>query len=281
MKLFICNHNEPINNERRKNMKSTSIANIKSQLNNGELNNKDIEELYKDSRKGVQSLLKRYEKQQEKQVALEQAFIKMSTYENEAYRNGNHYIAGVDEVGRGPLAGPVVAAAVILPKDFYLLGINDSKKLSEEQRNTYSTYIKQHAIAYQISFVDNTIIDEINIYEASKQAMKQAISGLEPYPDHALIDAVPLEGLNCTYEAIIKGDAASVHIAAASILAKVARDNWMKELHEEYPVYGFNSNMGYGTKEHLQALENYGVTPYHRYSFAPVHKYPFTSSLKK
>ncbi|MFS0751864.1 ribonuclease HII [Oceanobacillus sp. 1P07AA] len=258
-------------------MKPASIASIKTQLNNGELTNVEIEELYKDSRKGVQAILKRYEKQQEKQEALKQAFIKMNVYENKAYGNGNDYIAGVDEVGRGPLAGPVVAAAVILPKDFELLGINDSKKLSEEQRNTYSDYIKQHAIAYQISFIDNTTIDKINIYEASKQAMKQAISGLDPYPDHALIDAVPLEGINCTYEAIIKGDSASVHIAAASILAKVARDNWMKELHEKYPVYGFNSNMGYGTKEHLQALEKYGTTPYHRYSFAPVHKYPIAS----
>lgn len=261
-------------------MKPASIASIKSQLTNGELTQKQIEELYKDSRKGVQAILKRHEKQQEKQALLKQAFIKMNTYEKEAYRNGNHYIAGVDEVGRGPLAGPVVAAAVILPKDFQLLGINDSKKLSEVQRNEFSHYIKQHAVAYQISFIDNTIIDKINIYEASKQAMKEAISGLQPYPDHALIDAVPLEGLNCTYEAIIKGDAESVHIAAASVLAKVARDDWMKELHEKYPVYGFNSNMGYGTKEHLQAIETYGVTPYHRYSFAPLHKYRHNTLLK-
>lgn len=258
--------------------KNTSIAMIKQQLHNGELTESDIAYLHNDSRKGVQALLRSYQKQLDKQKALHRAFEEMKRYEYTAYEQGNTYIAGVDEVGRGPLAGPVVAAAVILPRDFQLLGINDSKKLSEEQREQFSKYIKQEAISYHTSFIDNSIIDKINIYEASKQAMKEAIHNLDPYPDHALIDAVPLEGLNCTYEAIIKGDATSIHIAAASILAKVARDDWMKQLHETYPAYGFSSNMGYGTKQHLQALEKYGTTPYHRYSFSPVQQSQLTTS---
>ncbi|SFB20590.1 RNase HII [Lentibacillus halodurans] len=176
------------------------------------------------------------------------------------------------KISRGPLAGPVVAAAVILPREFKLLGLNDSKQLNEETRNEYFTIIKNEAVSYGISMIDNQKIDQVNIYEATKLAMYNAIWQLNPAPDHILIDAVSLDQLSCTSESITKGDQESISIAAASILAKVTRDNLMKEIHKDYPAYGFASNMGYGTKQHLDTLTEQGVSPYHRKSFSPVHK---------
>ncbi len=175
----------------------------------------------------------------------------------------------MDEVGRGPLAGPVVAAAVILPEDFFLAGIDDSKKLTEKKREEYNQIIRSQALAISISMIQAPEIDAINIYEATKKAMKAAISGLVPRPDFILIDAMKLE-IPFASESIIKGDAKSISIAASSIVAKVARDNLMKDLAKTYPEYGFEQNMGYGTKEHINAIHTYGITPYHRKSFAPI-----------
>lgn len=251
-------------------MKKQSIAEIKGLLKEGTLTAEEWEVILQDERKGVQTLVQSYQRKQEREKRLIKQFADMQRYENNAYMNGIENIAGVDEVGRGPLAGPVVAAAVILPKDFQLIGLNDSKKLKENVREEYSTYIKEHAVSYHISFIDNQTIDTINIYEATKKAMYDALSGLTPSPEHVLVDAVHLPGLTCSQEAIIKGDASSVSIAAASVLAKVARDQYMKELHKEYPGYDFDKNMGYGTKAHLEGLNQFGVTPYHRTSFAPI-----------
>lgn len=251
-------------------MEKQTIKAIKDLFHNNRITEEQLQQLYQDERKGVQSLLKSYERKREQERALREQFSHMQRYEKKAYENGCHHIAGVDEVGRGPLAGPVVAAAVILPKDFHLLGLNDSKLLREEQREHFSKYIKEHAVSYHIAFVDNQIIDEINIYEATKQAMTEAIGALHPYPDYLLVDAVTLPDISCPQEAIIKGDASSISIAAASVLAKVARDNYMKELAATYPAYRFDKNMGYGTKAHLNALEKVGTTPYHRASFSPV-----------
>ena len=256
--------------ESRIGMKKQSITEIKGLLNEDNLTPETWEALLQDERKGVQTLLKSYRRKKEREKRLIQRFEEMREYENKAYQNGFKSIAGVDEVGRGPLAGPVVAAAVILPEDFRLIGLDDSKKLKEEVREEYSTYIKEHAICYHISFIENQVIDGINIYEATKQAMYEALAGLTTPPDHVLIDALHLPNLNCSQEAIIKGDASSISIAAASVLAKVARDQFMKELDKKYPGYGFDKNMGYGTKAHLKGLEQYGATPYHRPSFAPV-----------
>jgi ribonuclease HII len=225
--------------------------------------------LKSDERKGVQNLLEKWKKQAQVKLLLKEKFIEMSTYERKYRAQGFQLIAGVDEVGRGPLAGPVVAAAVILPVDFYLEGINDSKKLSEKKREEYNKIIKKEALAIGISMIPAEIIDEINIYEATKKAMKEAISYLTPGPDFILIDAMKLE-LPYASESIIKGDAKSISIAAASIIAKVARDQWMKDLAKTYPQYGFEQNMGYGTKEHIHAIHQYGITPYHRKSFAPI-----------
>lgn len=251
-------------------MKKQSITEIKTLLNEDNLASEEFDALLQDERKGVQTLLKSYQRKKEREMHLIQQFEKMQQYERKAYQNGAQWIAGVDEVGRGPLAGPVAAAAVILPKDFRLIGLDDSKKLKEEVREEYSTYIKEHAVCYHISFIDNQVIDKINIYEATKLAMYEALAGLTTPPNHVLIDALHLPNLNYSQEAIIKGDASSISIAAASVLAKVARDQFMKELNKQYPDYGFDKNMGYGTKVHLDGLEKYGATPYHRTSFAPV-----------
>ncbi|MEH7110465.1 ribonuclease HII, partial [Bacillus sp. JJ1764] len=196
-------------------------------------------------------------------------FREMSHYESKFRSQGFQLIAGIDEVGRGPLAGPVVAAAVILPDHFFLPGINDSKKLSEKKRLEYDEMIRKEALSLSVAMISAQEIDEINIYEATKKAMKAAISALHPHPDYLLIDAMRLE-TPYPSESIIKGDAKSISIAAASIVAKVARDQWMKELGKEYPYYGFGQHMGYGTKDHIAAIEKYGITLHHRKTFSPI-----------
>lgn len=247
-----------------------SIAVLKQLFETDQLDETYINELKSDKRKGVQKLIERYERKKLKEKALEENFIRMSRHEQSHYAEGCHYIAGMDEAGRGPLAGPVVAAAVILPRDFKLLGLNDSKQLNEKVRHDYFTIIKNEAVSYGISIVENQKIDRVNIYEATKLAMYDAIHQLDPTPDHILIDAVSLDQLPCTSDAITKGDQESISIAAASILAKVTRDNLMKEIDKEYPEYGFATNMGYGTKQHLDMLIERGISPYHRKTFAPV-----------
>lgn len=251
-------------------MKKQSITVLKQLFEADKLDETYINELRTDERKGVQQLIERYERKKLSAKALEENFRRMCRYEQRSYAEGCHYIAGMDEAGRGPLAGPIVAAAVILPRDFKLLGLNDSKQLNASTREEYFTLIKNEAVSYGISIIDNQKIDQINIYEATKLAMHDAINQLEPVPDHALVDAVSLNQLPCTSEPIIKGDQKSISIAAASVLAKVTRDNLMKALHKEYPAYGFASNMGYGTKQHLDVLTEKGISPYHRKSFAPV-----------
>lgn len=247
-----------------------SIPEIKKLLVEGKLSDQAIKELKNDDRKGVLQLITAFEKQQLKSQALEIAYEEMSTYERKNRAKGKKFIAGIDEAGRGPLAGPVVAAAVILPEDFKLLGLNDSKQLNESKRLEYYNIIIEQAISYGISIVDNDVIDDVNIFEATKLAMREAVNKLEPKADHVLIDAVELDNLHCSSESIIKGDAKSISIAAASILAKVTRDTLMRTIHDEYPMYDFHSNMGYGTKAHLERLKKFGASPYHRKSFAPV-----------
>lgn len=192
---------------------------------------------------------------------------KMSLYENGGYKEGYKYIAGVDEVGRGPLFGPVVVAAVILKQDEYIEGVNDSKKLSEKKREKIYIDIMDKAVAINISIVDNIIIDKINILEATRLAMKQSIEGLKIKPDYVLIDAEKKVNISIPYKAIIKGDELSQSIAAASIIAKVTRDKIIKEYAIEYPQYDLASNKGYGTKKHTEAIKEHGITKLHRKSF--------------
>ncbi|WP_147532105.1 ribonuclease HII [Bacillus marasmi] len=255
-------------------MGKLTISQIEKRLKNIQENelNDFIKILKEDDRKGVQQLLARWQKQQDHAKMLQQKFQEMSQYEQKLRKQGFQNIAGIDEVGRGPLAGPVVAAAVILPENIYLPGLDDSKKLSEQKREELYEQIITGAVAYQVGIISAEEIDQINIYEATKKAMLTSIAGLSTKPDYLLIDAMKLT-TPYPYEAIIKGDAKSISIAAASIVAKVTRDRMMKELHEQYPDYGFASNMGYGTKEHMDALQVVGITPYHRKSFAPIKDY--------
>ena len=190
-------------------------------------------------------------------------------YENKHYALGKELIAGVDEVGRGPLAGPVVACCVIMPKDFYIEGVTDSKKVSLKKRNEYEKIILENAIAFSIAFIDEKIIDEINIYEASRKAMIEAIDNLKVKPDIVLVDAMPLN-IDIETESIIKGDEKSFTIACASIVAKQARDRFMDELAIKYPEYGFEKHKGYPTKLHKEALKKYGVLDIHRKTYKPV-----------
>ena len=193
----------------------------------------------------------------------------MKEYENELYSKGIKYIAGIDEVGRGPLVGSVVAAAVILPIDFYDERINDSKKISEKKREMLYDVIMDNALSVGIGISSEKVIDEINILEATKKAMLEAIDNLTIKPEHLLIDAVKLNS-NIPQTSIIKGDAKSQSIAAASIIAKVTRDRMMIELDKKHPEYDFKHNKGYGTKKHVEALYKYGPLDEHRKTFEPV-----------
>ena len=192
-------------------------------------------------------------------------------HENDLYGKGIKYIGGVDEVGRGPLIGPVVASCVVLPKDFVLEGLTDSKKLSEKKRNLFYDYIINNSLAYGLGIVSPEEIDEINIYEASRKAMIIAINKVREKInlEHVLIDAMPIN-LDIPTTSIIKGDAKSISIAAASVIAKVTRDSMMYELDEKYPMYGFASHKGYPTKKHIEAIHKYGLIDGYRKSYGPV-----------
>ncbi len=194
----------------------------------------------------------------------------MYEHEEALRRMGHEHVAGCDEVGRGPLAGPVVAAAVILDWDHPIDGLDDSKKLSAARRETLAEQIRTHALAWHVSFIDPDVIDQVNIYQASRQAMIDAIEHLAIRPSYILSDAMPLPGLGIPCQSIIKGDQKSASIAAASILAKVARDAYMIAIDTTYPAYGFAQHKGYPTKQHLAALKDHGPCPIHRQSYQPV-----------
>lgn len=196
--------------------------------------------------------------------------VDLLKYEKELYKQNITLIAGVDEVGRGPLVGPVVASAVILPQNYHLEGLTDSKKLSEKKRNTFYKIIKKDAIAIGIGIISAQKIDEVNIYEASKLAMIEALNHLEIKPEHVLIDAMKLD-LDVPSTSIVHGDALSESIAAASVIAKVTRDEMMYELHKKYPNYHFDKHKGYPTKLHLECLEKYGPLENYRFTYKPVH----------
>lgn len=231
-----------------------------------------LAQLATDERKGVQSALKSWFKHYQKAADDQAALQEHLAMERELWDGGVQYIAGVDEVGRGPLAGPVIAAAVILPVDFDVVGVNDSKQLTDKRREELFPLIMEQAIAVEVGVVEAPVIDEVNIYQASRLAMTEAIEKLNPQPQQLLIDAMTVD-LDIPQEKLIKGDARSASIGAASIIAKVTRDHLMKGFATIYPGYGFENNAGYGTKEHLAGLAKLGVTPIHRKTFAPVKKY--------
>lgn len=202
--------------------------------------------------------------------------MEVDLYSNEKrlWNLGYENIAGCDEAGRGPLFGPVVAASVILPHDFVLEGLNDSKKLSEKKREKYYPIIMEKALAVSVSIVEAEEIDKINIYEASRQGMLRATNSLKVKPDYIITDAMPLDGFtNVPHEAIIKGDAKSITIAAASVIAKVTRDRIMYEIDKVHPEYEFKKHKGYPTKKHLELIEKYGIIDGYRRTYGPVKKY--------
>lgn len=207
----------------------------------------------------------------------------MYEYENQLKNQGYKYIVGTDEVGRGPMAGPLVVACVLLPEDEIIEGLNDSKKLSAKKREQLAEVIKQKAIEYQIQYMSVEEVDQLNVYEASRQAMMKCVKKMKHQVDYVLSDAMPLD-FEFPCLSIIKGDAKSASIAAASIIAKVERDNYMDQLDESYPEYGFKKHKGYVTKAHLQAIQEHGVCVHHRVSFAPVKevlaKNPIIGDLK-
>lgn len=229
-----------------------------------------LAQLQLDSRISVVRLVQKWNRQQAAEKSEKQRVYNL--YQQERILTGQGYslIAGIDEAGRGPLAGPVVIAAVILPLNHYLPCLNDSKKLSPKQREQLYIAIQQAAVAISYIVVDVDKIDSLNIYQATIEGMYQAIDGLTPSPQAALIDAVPLPKLAIPSSSLIGGDAISASIAAASIIAKVERDHLMDKLDQRYPQYGFAKHKGYGTADHIRAIRQYGPCPIHRRSFEPV-----------
>ena len=199
--------------------------------------------------------------------------INMYQYEEELIDDGINLIAGVDEAGRGPIAGPVVIASCILPLNYRIPGLNDSKQLSKKKREELYKEIVKHAVSYKIIFVSAKEVDESNIYSVTQEAMKEALLSLDIKPEYALIDFMPIKDIDIPTKSITHGDALSASIAAASILAKVSRDEYMAKMDIKYPNYGFKHNMGYATKMHMESLEKYGPGPIHRKTFYPVSKY--------
>lgn len=251
-------------------MPNETIASIKAQLADG-ASEADMERWRADTRQGVQKLLIQEEKKAAKAAADALAFQERLSFERDAWDRGL-IVAGVDEVGRGPLAGPVVACAVIIDDSFDLVSVHDSKQLSQTKREALDAAIKEQVVAYAFSIIDSAKIDDVNIYEASRLAMKEAIEKLPSQPDELLLDAMTVD-LPQPQEKLIKGDDRSISIGAASILAKNYRDALMAEYAVQYPGYGFEKHAGYGTKQHLEALAALGVTPIHRKTFSPVMKY--------
>lgn len=250
-------------------MKNKSVKEIKEITDNLGIDKytEYIEILNIDERKSVVNIANKMAKKLDSIKKEEQRLEKINLFENEGYEKGYIYIGGIDEAGRGPLAGPVVASVVVFKPNTKIPGINDSKKLSECKREELFDIIKEEALDYGIGIVNNEEIDEFNILNATYMAMKKAINSLNKTPDYLLIDATTIPGVNIAQNPIIKGDLKSISIAAASILAKVTRDSIMYQYHEMYPQYGFKSHKGYGTKEHYEAIESYGITPIHRKSF--------------
>ena len=245
------------------------IAEVKELLA-GEPTEQQLAELVQDERSGVQKLVASYYKRQEKLLAAKQKFYEMQAFERECYAAGQQLVAGVDEAGRGPLAGPPVIAAVILPQDVFINGLNDSKQLSAAKRDLLYEEIMAKALDIEVNIVSVSNIDELNIYAATQQGMAQVIENLHCKPQTALIDAMPLRLPDIEVKSIIHGDALSVSIAAASIIAKVTRDRIMERLDEVYTAYGFAHNKGYGSAAHMQALAEQGATRWHRRSYEPV-----------
>lgn len=256
-----------------------TIAEIKNILASDDVPEDVMKVLMADERKGVQKLLLSYMKRLDRESKERLRVEKMYETENTFYKEGLSLIAGMDEVGRGPLAGPVTVAAVILPPHWFAAGLNDSKKVTPKHREELAEKIKKEAVAYSIISLPREEIDALNIYGATLTAMYQAVKSLSVQPEAVIVDAMPVH-LKIPVRSMIHGDARSASVAAASIIAKVHRDHLMEEYDKQYPGYGFAQNKGYGTKEHIDAIRELGVTPIHRRSFEPVKHMVETGNFK-
>lgn len=252
---------------------SETIKQIKERLNQlTDQNDPYVVKLQTDSRKGVQQALAQFHRRLDRLAVARAAFRRRFRYEQALWQSGCQYVAGMDEVGRGPLAGPVVTCAVILRPDFDLVGVTDSKQLTRHEREHLYLQIVNEAVEVSIAVNDRATIDRMNIYAATQDAMIRAVQNLHHRPAHLIVDAVPLQ-IGIPQTTLIKGDQKSISVAAASIVAKEYRDHLMRDYDRVYPGYGFAENMGYGTREHLAGLAAHGVTPIHRRSFRPVRDY--------
>ncbi len=247
-----------------------TTASIKERLQQAETLEPWMEELKGDSRKSVQQLLASWQRRYDKKLVLLRRLEEKQAFDRQFKEQNHSLVCGIDEAGRGPLAGPVVTAAVILPEDCSaFIGLDDSKMIAKAKRNELAQLIKEQAVSWSVHIQPPEVIDRLNIYQATKQSMETAATSLAPAPDIVLADAMKLT-VAMPSEAIIKGDAKSLCIAAASILAKTGRDDLMDEYARLYPQYGFSKHAGYGTKEHLTALDVHGPCPIHRKTFEPV-----------
>ena len=247
-----------------------SIAQLSKLLDEDQLGETQLIELKADSRQGARKLALSAIRKKEAWAQEKARLVEMTSFERRLWKGGLNYVAGVDEVGAGPLAGPVVAAAVVMPPEVMIPYVNDSKKLSLKRREPLEQEIKEKALGYSLGFCSPAEIDELNIYQASREAMRRAVQGLDIELSYLLVDARSIPGIKVNQMAIKGGDAKSHSIAAASILAKVHRDGLMQEYGREYPGYGFENHAGYPTKVHVEALKRLGPTPIHRRTFGPV-----------
>lgn len=244
-----------------------TIKQIQELVDEEGLNKDLLNKLKQDPRKGVKRILQNAIIKEETIQKAREKSIQLMSFENKIWAKGYEYIGGIDEAGRGPLAGPLVSACVILPKGLVIEGIDDSKKLSASKRQFFYNMIKDKAISIGLAIIDPTRIDEINIYKATLEAMQEAVYACNTRPQYLLIDAMELDNVPIPQESIISGDSRSQSIAAASIIAKVTRDRIMNELSIIYPEYGFEKHKGYGTKAHIEAIKKLGLAPVHRRSF--------------
>lgn len=246
-----------------------TISEIRTILSQDDVEEELLQEILPDERKGVKTLVGSYMKRLERESKERLRVESMYDVESRFYQKGLTHIVGIDEVGRGPLAGPVTVAAVILPPHWFYAGLNDSKKVTPKHREEIAAKIYESAVDVSVVSLPPEEIDAVNIYEATMMAMYQAVKNLTVRPEAVIVDAMPLH-FHCPTESLIHGDAKSASVAAASIVAKVYRDHLMDEYDRQYPGYGFAQNKGYGTAEHIAALKTLGITPIHRKSFEPV-----------
>ncbi|MDD2504349.1 MAG: ribonuclease HII [Clostridia bacterium] len=249
------------------NIQHKTISEVKEIIQRENISDSLLAAMKDDSRIGIQKLLERYYREQEDKIKIQEKSQYMLVYERKLWSKAYSFLGGIDEAGRGPLAGPVVSACVILPKELLIEGVDDSKKLSPAKREYFFDIIMEKALAVGFGIIDHNRIDKVNIYQATIESMEQAVKACSQAPDYLLLDAMRLNNIKIPQLSLIGGDGKSQSIAAASITAKVTRDRIMEGFAKIYPEYGFEKHKGYGTEEHVEAIRKHGLSPVHRQSF--------------